>query len=112
MKTKHTPTPWKVRHDSDESGDGYMIEDKNGYPIANTMYFASDKDTREMHKKWDKENAQFIVTACNAFEDMLEALKNLLWNFDGKETDLSLVQKRAIKYAKAAISKAEAKQHS
>jgi len=67
---KHTPTPWSVklghcRHDHpDTSADVVDIE---GFPVANTWCHA-----------WAKANAAFIVRACNAHEELVEAVKGLL----------------------------------
>jgi hypothetical protein len=78
MNPDITPLPWKVREDKDSFAVGYMIENITGYPVANTMYFASDKDTNEMHKRWDKPNAEYICKAANLFPELVECLHQII----------------------------------
>lgn len=70
MERKHTPTPW---HQTD-----------NEHPRAIGFIYAADKymvaDTYGMRHP-AKENAKFIVRACNAHYDLIEGLliaKNLI----------------------------------
>ncbi len=60
MTQKHTPTPWEVSYyDYDNNGPIYCIEN------------VTRSTTPEEHKA----NAEFIVRACNAHDDLVEALK-------------------------------------
>lgn len=62
----HTPTPWKIVTDDKES-DKNIIADARGNHIARTYGYQ-----KEYHP-----NAQFIVTACNAHEDLVKALEDV-----------------------------------
>lgn len=80
---KHSPTPWKVLPDTHKIG---------GHPnhlfrfIATANWTEDDGDfsaTGEIIAKLTDSqniaaNASFIVRACNAHDDLLAALKNLL----------------------------------
>ncbi len=68
----HTPTPWVVDAVSDANGyrtirtdDGSIHGDTDVQPIA-TVY-------RNMVRL----NAEFIVTACNAHDDLVETLERI-----------------------------------
>ncbi len=50
-------------------------------------------------------NAARIVKCVNAHDELVEQLKNMVWNFEGKPY-LSKVQRAAIQYAKQALKKA------
>ena len=69
----HTPTPWKTKNVSIYKGHiGYktLITNSEGVFIAST---SSDK----LEKEEQESNTQFIVTACNAHEDLVELAKDL-----------------------------------
>ena len=118
----HTKTPWKVFSMKDIK-DITEIEDANGYPVIAWPGF----DSSYFAKFTDRENARFIVTACNAYDALLaqraqlvEALKRLsnavemdLRNQDDnnwdpiEELSLALAQARAAIAAIAATSEVQ-----
>jgi len=62
MEAKHTPTPWYIwEHGTDTDPSCKIFAEKAG--IVQTIGGN------------DEANAQFIVRACNNFDDLLEALK-------------------------------------
>ena len=109
--SEHTKTPWKMSHNVCGVGAGFndhieKIVDENGKVIcSSTMHFATeftayaDDDLRESyrtHTPWRKTfekggqfphsaNAEFIVRACNAHEELVAALERLLTaSFDSR----------------------------
>lgn len=84
MKSKHTPTPWKLQGvyqvcgNNLSSNDGWIVSDCVG----------PDKE----------ENAAFIVKACNNHEALLDAVRNFLdWHSSDCETshDLDFIIRNA-----------------
>lgn len=68
MKTQHTPTPW---HLSEPPLKENFIYDEDGLLIADVNGFFK----REAAE--NSANADFIVRACNAHDELVEALENL-----------------------------------
>ena len=68
--TGHTPTPWVV--------DDLMIFEasKRGWKIANLCGWDSHQSKIEMTA-----NAAFIVTACNAHDQLIAALERLVADY-------------------------------
>jgi len=60
MKAKYTATPWKI-HIASTTRHGYDIESAMGDLIVYNLQ--------------NKANAEFIVRACNAYEELLAVLK-------------------------------------
>lgn len=58
---KHTPTPWVNRHGRIEGEDG-------GFWIAEVVAYYAE------HEAAQRANAEFIVRACNAHEQLVTAL--------------------------------------
>ena len=66
---KHTPTPWKL--EKTKLGDLIAIRSvTNKYGCCVPPIDGSDDE--------DRANAEFIVTACNAHEELVTNLKNLI----------------------------------
>lgn len=69
MTTEHTPTPWRwATKDDGPLMDGKLLGLDN-QPIATWTAFHGSKHNT---------NAEFIVRACNSFDDLLAALKGLV----------------------------------
>ena len=86
---KHTPTPWKVDGNSDVfSGD----------PSKGTR-----KDIACIQSDNYAEDAEFIVRACNAHDDLLEALERIVNLPIG---DQFMQRAKAFADARAVIAKA------
>lgn len=64
----HTPTPWETR----ELSNGDWAISQKGAPTAHTT-------VHTWNGKEGNATAQFIVTACNAHEELVAALKGLLY---------------------------------
>jgi len=97
METKHKG-PW-------HHGNGYIIRDANNDPVANCHYTEPQSLILQEHQL---ANAEFIVRACNAYDDMLEALKAIepmTWN----DSPLLKIYAKEIEQLRAAITKAEDK---
>ncbi len=96
---EHTPVPWTIQNANDNYTQ-YQIEAKGWGIIARV-----EDISNESHA-----NAQFIVSACNCHEELLETLERLLLECEtnndfaaeceGPEWD-------AMEAAKAAIAKAK-----
>ena len=63
VKPAHTPTPWEIRH-----YDGPLIQ--------GNVLSTGEKDLAILN--CGKEDAAFIVRACNNFEPLLQAAKDLI----------------------------------
>lgn len=109
MSVKHTASPWHiVWHDDHIEGRGiiranvHVRNHKHEY-VALTSEFNS--------KNW-KVDAEFIVRACNAHDDLLEAAKKAIktMNFYMKsDLDRRMVDCDTFDELSAAIAKAEGK---
>jgi hypothetical protein len=67
---KHTATPWKL----DEDNPNMIMDAQNGIII--------DLFPSEQPPEQDKANAQFIVTACNNHEALVDAAQRMIRIFD------------------------------
>jgi hypothetical protein len=69
VETKHTPIPWHVH------GEGYVPQ-----PGAEKLYSIAWSNDGELVAEgvYGKENAAFIVRACNAHEELEAALNEAL----------------------------------
>jgi hypothetical protein len=107
--SNHTPTPWFVGAQNDAL---YIIDRK---PRPSTDDIAPNQDVCVVAKTYNQgratgredANAAFIVRACNAHNDLVAALKNLVAMADYFMTDAP--QRIAIEEAVAAIAQAEGK---
>lgn len=89
--TQHTPTPWKVVRLSDLIG----VLDANGFGVADLVP-PSNRDTSN-----NAANAAFIVTACNAHDELVAALRRIeSGDFEGSG--------HAKQIARAALQKVQA----
>lgn len=114
MNTKHTPLPYNVSY------DGKIIGPREGssHIIVCEMpvWWPSDRNKGHASQDAQEANAQFIVTACNAHYDLLEACKSMLdWmeftipNLDRYKVPDRLNYGGPISKARAAIAKAHGK---
>lgn len=71
MNIQHSSLPWKVSNDDTIVGpSGNVIAECKGYSVR-----ARDNDQRRQGGR--ETNAEFIVCACNAHYDLLEACKEV-----------------------------------
>ncbi len=73
---KHTKLPWKCYKDP----DSYRVRGAEDFYMLITSFrrYSTELDWME---RWDPEqeaNAQFIVTACNAHYELIDALESML----------------------------------
>jgi hypothetical protein len=112
MEQKHSPLPWKA--------DRNFVRDINSGNIyvANCMSWSdlsakanAQGKTKLLDIDKAKANAQFIVRACNAYEELLKSLKDIVTRIEEKDANIapSHTCLEAKYVAKAAITKAEAK---
>lgn len=96
MSAAHTPGPWTVR----EQGDA------NSYALltANGHWLISFLQNGELMTATQRANAEFIVRACNAHDELLSALQEMLATVAGQYD--SARHCRAVDAARAAIAKA------
>jgi hypothetical protein len=106
---QHTPTPWKIFdaghnafHPGIEGADEttIVVHGREGEDCGIRGFL---KDTFRNDKELIDANAVFIVKAVNNHDALVEALQNVIWNFEGKTDRLSPVQAKAIEYAKEAV---------
>jgi hypothetical protein len=68
MTTKHTPTPWTLEWECEDTG---ILKDANGEHIThiNGSRYFDDRQDEIAH-----ENAAFIVRACNSHDELVKVL--------------------------------------
>ena len=98
--TTHTPIPWKIAE--------YI---NNGRAIRRDTHAKNDNDQRLIvHVKsgnYDA-NARFIVRACNAHYDLIEALGYCIGFLTGEHSTTEADKAEVLEYAYAAIAKVKA----
>ena len=77
--TQHTPGPWTIAGVSVNPHEGHVIESDSadGRTIAWTCN-SLDNNGEEYISQEDIANAEFIVRACNSYDDLLSALMQLM----------------------------------
>lgn len=100
---KHTPLPWHQSHRQIDSG-GYstQIYTEDGETIATMHWYPKDMGNG-VTATCRADNAEFIVRACNAHYELLEALKLAHAALSGSNMNMNVVEKKV----KSAIAKAE-----
>ena len=101
MDTKHTATPYHVVDDYHPTRACIEVQDINNQSIA-TLYNWSGDETvkdadgiaREDHVR--VANAAFIVTACNAHDQLVAALKEIAANDPFKVSSNGIIAHRAL----------------
>jgi hypothetical protein len=73
-KTKHTPTPWRV-------GERYPSRVLGSLGSGVIVAFCSDKEDEGFETEREKADAELIIRAVNAHEELLEAVKTLHHTF-------------------------------
>lgn len=68
-KPKHTPTPWHINHDRNEQPNIYG-------PTNDDWVAVCPHQCVQQLQVIANANAEFIVRACNAHDELLEALKS------------------------------------
>ena len=73
----HTPTPWKIAQQKgivgyQKEGDRLIYSEQTKEHIAETFQYRNEEN---FDAETSVKNAEFIVTACNAHEDLLEIAK-------------------------------------
>jgi hypothetical protein len=102
MEAKHTATPplnVKMMKVYGQGVGNYVFIVKGGYTIAHVFagpVYANDDALREIAQR----NAEFIVRACNSFDDLVMALQGVLRVADRKTDEFDA--------ARAALAKAGA----
>ncbi len=97
-ETKHTPLPWAAQQGGNCSRIwGYGTQPLN-YPVA-----VCERDPIDINGTHEA-NAEFIVRACNAHDDLLVACKAMVQAAQQRDPALGGV---AATLAEAAIAKAE-----
>ena len=105
MESKHTPGKWDIAKDRDD----WWVTSNNG----DICYMNQSIEVNQR-----KANAQFIVQACNAHDELLEACKTMLkyeWGFKQffEGTNYAELQEKADKLTNMlqhAIAKTEGKE--
>lgn len=100
-----TPLPWAMSEDLDHNDNPYVsVESKAGHGVI----YVSDHAERE-----DRQDAAYIVTACNAYPDLVEALKLALGELSQAPMILTVEEceelDRVANVARAALAKAGVK---
>ena len=88
MDTQHTPTPWTYGNGNITHGL-VIYEPDSGKMVLHDAVYLSEED------------AEFIVRACNAYDDLLEALERIAHGADVEPWDV------IASIASAAIAKAK-----
>ena len=80
MTQQHTPTPWER-----DKENAYRVLTPGGGLLAETSYHWVDPLPARL-------NAAYIVKACNAHEDLVRTVQNLLDDIDALKTADNLKQ--------------------
>ena len=104
MEVKHTPGPWYYRKTKIDGITNYdvMAEDGEEDPWFIAMVMKSANPDLS-----GKENAAFIVRACNSHYEMLEALRELYLDLVANDQDGLIEHVEPMRKARDAIAKAE-----
>lgn len=97
--SKHTPTPWQVVHEL-RDGDEAIAD-----LVNNTWIIPSNRQTLG---SWIAD-AQLIVTACNAYDDMVQTLQSTMFMLEelrGTEANEEGAITEQIREIKASLEKA------
>lgn len=70
MASKHSRLPWRVGVTSIEDGGRPAIKSADDFYVTTPAFYPSYG-----HAVTEDDNAAFIVTACNAHHELVEALK-------------------------------------
>ena len=105
---EHTKTPWRV-------GTAYhndvTIESGNGTRIAvmenPDMFYEQKTEDHISYSKTQEANTEFIVRACNAHEDLLDACAQAINDWHADDANFHIEEPKYLKMARKAISKAE-----
>ena len=100
MTTQHTPGPWKVTKNP-HTRLVFLNAGNRDYPL-----FKDDADGLDTTNA-DWSNAEFIVRACNAHDDLLEALEALMRAEGLTDDDYYETIDGAMALARLAIAKAK-----
>lgn len=104
MKTEHTPTPWATHQDLGEQVPEYIYNEKGGWYVAGIKRNESELKPETAARFCA--NAEFIVLAANAHDDMKAALKAVAKAYERHEPLDGTIWGEAIDLTEAAIAKA------
>lgn len=99
--TQHTPTPWIVKNPKipvgcDKEGDRLICSEETKEHVAEVFQYRNDNHKDEAT---GLANAEFIVLACNAYDDLLAALEDLVWiSGRGVETEDDWFERNAERF--------------
>lgn len=122
-RTTHTPTPWQVEPHSDTDEIVNVVSEYEVQPdgIKRANWIAELDAQIDFDSDVDEQlavvnaNAAFIVRACNAHDDLVDALKEALRYLDDGDPETEFVKSFetgrsvSITRLRAAIAKAEGK---
>lgn len=84
----HTPTPWTIgqyQREIDANGEKVLVtgiySSAEGVKVAKMEVWTGEEYRRESDA-----NAEFVVTACNAHEELVAALRGMVDLMDNKPT--------------------------
>jgi len=100
MKANHTATPWKI---SSHPGPEILID--RDVPFDFTKVLRDHVGSLKI----SKEDAEFIIQAVNAHDELVAALKELMPLLHGEGNCLEFYEDEILK-AEAALAKAERKE--
>ena len=106
MTTQHTPTPWLIEYDPEEHKppEFSCVDITVGPPTGHTIAHVDPHNEMPQHAD---ANAAYIVLACNAHEELVEALQATLRDLDETESSRIYGGTTAIKLARAALALAK-----
>lgn len=90
----HTPTPWYHNYDD-------VLASEEPEDLIATFWHANDGKAVE--------NAEFVVRACNAHDDLVAALSVMVERMERTGRESNLLDKAIADQSRAALAKAEAK---
>ena len=97
QQSKHTPGPWSIENFSPDHLEIGNYEGENCQAICQVLYYGASDAI-------DEANADFIIGACNAHDDLLAALIRMVAENEPAAEDSP--RRAGYEQAQAAITKA------
>lgn len=92
MKAKRTPRPWKRQ--AKTGLNRWRIVDAEGHQVADVNHYNIDAEG----------NAEFVVRACNAHDDLMLSLALMLSYMPKPESDIDPARAHSVRAAYSALA--------
>ena len=114
---EHSPTPWKAVRAEDTFSYTFLIQQDTsgrGPYICTSIaerrplsHYGSDPDTERASLALCKANAEFIVRACNAHDELVAAVRAVAIDYAGETPAGNDPRSTAVRLVRAALERAK-----